>query len=384
MAAPASALRKVLLLGAGKIGAAVAELLAGTGDYEVAAVDRSRTLLRAVKLRGRPVERVVADVEDRITLSRLLDGQDAVVSALPFYLNVRVAEAAREAGVHYFDLTEDVETTRAIRKLARGARASFMPQCGLAPGFISIVAYHLAQSFDELDTVRMRVGALPQYPTNRLNYNLTWSTDGLINEYCNPCEAIYEGKRIEVLPMQGIERFSLDGVTYEAFNTSGGLGTLADTLNGKVRRLDYKTVRYPGHADQMRLLIDDLKLGERRALLKDVLENAIPVTLQDVVLVFATVTGQRAGRLTQESYAAKIYAREVNGEPWSAIQRTTAAGIAAMVDLMREGKLARRGFLRQEDVPLETFLANRFGQVYASEAVSVAIGAAPPNPVPSP
>jgi saccharopine dehydrogenase-like NADP-dependent oxidoreductase len=365
---------KILLLGAGKIGAAVAELLSGSGDFEVAAVDRTRRLLAGIP---HGVERVVADVEDAAALRRIMRGQDAALSALPFYLNVKVAEAARAAGVHYFDLTEDVETTNAVRRLARGARSAFMPQCGLAPGFIAIVANHLAASFDTLDTVRMRVGALPQYPTNALNYNLTWSTDGLINEYCNPCDAIHQGKRIEVLPLQGIEQFSLDGITYEAFNTSGGLGTLADSLAGKVRELNYKTVRYPGHAERMQLLINDLKLGERRALLKDVLETAIPITLQDVVLVFVTVTGRREGRLTQESYASKIYAREVNGRVWSAIQRTTAAGIAAMVDLMREGKLKRRGFLRQEDVPLGTFLANRFGSVYSAEAVDVAIGARP-------
>jgi saccharopine dehydrogenase-like NADP-dependent oxidoreductase len=177
---------KILLLGAGKIGAAVAELLAGSGDFEVAVVDKTRALLRDVRLHGGAVERIAADVEDRAAVRRLMRGQDAVVSALPFYLNVHVAEEARARAIHYFDLTEDVETTRAIAKLARGARSAFMPQCGLAPGFISIVANHLAASFDSLDTVRMRVGALPQYPTNALNYNLTWSTDGLINEYCNP------------------------------------------------------------------------------------------------------------------------------------------------------------------------------------------------------
>jgi saccharopine dehydrogenase-like NADP-dependent oxidoreductase len=134
--------------------------------------------------------------------------------------------------------------------------------------------------------VRLRVGALPQFPTNALNYNLTWSTDGLINEYCNPCEAIHEGKPIEVLALQGIEQFSLDGITYEAFNTSGGLGTLCETLAGKAREVNYKTVRYPGHCERMKMLVSDLKLGERRELFKDVLETAIPVTLQDVVLVF--------------------------------------------------------------------------------------------------
>src|SRR5690606_12924779 len=108
------------------------------------------------------------------------------VSALPFFLNVPVARAAREAGLHYFDLTEDVETTRQVMQIAAGARTAFMPQCGLAPGFVSIAAYDLARRFDSVETVRMRVGALPQFPTNALNYNLTWSTDGLINEYCNP------------------------------------------------------------------------------------------------------------------------------------------------------------------------------------------------------
>ena len=95
----------------------------------------------------------------------------------------------------------------------------------------------------------MRVGALPQFPTNALTYNLTWSTDGLINEYCNPCEAIHDGERMHVLPLEGIEHFSLDGVRYEAFNTSGGLGTLCDTLDGRVRELNYKTIRYQGHRD---------------------------------------------------------------------------------------------------------------------------------------
>ena len=107
-----------------------------------------------------------------------------------------------------------------------------MPQCGLAPGFISIAAYHLTRLFDKLDAVYMRVGALPQFPSNALKYNLTWSTDGLINEYCNPCEAIHDGRRIDVLPLEGLEHFSLDGVRYEAFNTSGGLGTLCETLDG--------------------------------------------------------------------------------------------------------------------------------------------------------
>jgi saccharopine dehydrogenase-like NADP-dependent oxidoreductase len=211
----------------------------------------------------------------------------------------------------------------------------------------------------------MRVGALPQFPTNALKYNLTWSTDGLINEYCNPCEAIHQSERREVLPLEGLEHFSLDGITYEAFNTSGGLGTLCDTLDGRVENLNYKTVRYPGHRDVIKLLVEDLRLGERRHILKDVMETAVPMTKQDVVLIFVTVSGMREGRLTQESYAKKIYNGHIGETEQSAIQITTAAGICAMVDLMRAGKLPSKGFVRQEDAMLSDFLANRFGSAYS-------------------
>ena len=174
----------------------------------------------------------------------------------------------RAAGAHYLDLTEDVASTRAVKQLAAGARTAFIPQCGLAPGFITIVASDLASHFDELQDVRMRVGALPKFPSNALNYNLTWSTDGVINEYCEPCEAIVNGQLRETKPLEELEEFSLDGVLYEAFNTSGGLGTLCETLAGKVRNLNYRTIRYPGHAAIMKALLNDLRLRDRRELLK--------------------------------------------------------------------------------------------------------------------
>jgi saccharopine dehydrogenase-like NADP-dependent oxidoreductase len=287
-----------------------------------------------------------------------------VLSASPYYLTPMIAAAAKAAGAHYFDLTEDVASTQTVKALAAGAKVAMVPQCGLAPGFVSIVAHDLTRRFDSLRDVQMRVGALPIYPTNALKYNLTWSTDGLINEYCNPCEAIIDGAMRETLALEEIEAFSLDGIGYEAFNTSGGLGTLCETLQGRVENLNYKTVRYPGHRDIVKMLIRDLRLGQRREILKDVLETALPMTLQDVVLIFCTVSGMRDGRLTQESYAKKIYSAEVNGKHLSAIQITTAAGICAMVDLLREGKLPQAGFVRQEEAKLSDFLANRFGRHY--------------------
>jgi len=361
-------MHRVLLLGAGKIGRMIARLLADAGDYDLLVADADAESLERIA-RQSGVATCRLDATDRQQLTEAMQGRDSVLSALSFRFNPLVAEIALQSGVSYFDLTEDVATTREVRKLADRAAAGqiFMPQCGLAPGFISIVAHHLTKLFDQLDSVRMRVGALPQFPTGALKYNLTWSTDGLINEYCNPCEAIHEGKRLEVLPLEGFEHFSLDGVRYEAFNTSGGLGTLCETLAGQVRELNYKTVRYQGHRAPMMMLVNELRLGERRPLLKEILERAVPITFQDVVVTFCTVTGLRKGQLVQITDARKIYHQPIGEENWSAIQITTAAGICAVLDMHAGGELPSRGFVRQEQVDFQRFLANRFGRYYDSQ-----------------
>ena len=354
---------KLILLGAGKIGETITHLLQSSGDYALTVADQDAARLTRVAELGATT--ILAEFGDADAIAELIRGHDYVISACPFYLTPAIAEAAVNVGAHYFDLTEDVASTRLVKDLARRASTALMPQCGLAPGFISVLAYAMARKFDSLRDVQMRVGALPVYPTNALKYNLTWSTDGLINEYCNPCEAINDGRLRDTLALEEVEAFSLDGITYEAFNTSGGLGTLCETLDGRVENLNYKTVRYPGHRDIVKMLIRDLRLGQRRAILKDVLEESLPMTQQDVVLVFVTVSGMREGRLTQESFAKKIYSRTIGGRLFSAIQITTAAGICAMVDMMREGALPQKGFVRQEEADLERFLANRFGQFYA-------------------
>ena len=362
-------MRHVTIIGAGKIGGAIARMLAETGDYKVTVADRSAEQLG--KLDAHPaVTTAEVDITDAAALDSLLKGQFAVLSAAPFHLTGAIAESAARTSTHNLDLTEDVATTRKVEELARGARSAFIPQCGLAPGFISIVAHDLTKHFDTLDTVRMRVGALPQYPSNALNYNLTWSTDGLINEYIEPCEAIVEGKLTVVPAMEEREEFSLDGVTYEAFNTSGGLGTLCETLDGRVRTLNYRSIRYPGHAAIMKALLNDLRLRDRRDLLKDILEQALPATMQDVVIIFVTVSGQRDGRLVQDSFVRKIYPQLLAGQMRSAIQITTASSLCAMLDLLAAGELPQSGFVRQEEVPLAKFLGNRFGRVYAMEALA--------------
>lgn len=371
-------MRSVLLVGGGKVGRTIARFLARTGDYDVTVADADARAFRNFSACD-GCRTSVVDATDKDALCEAATGKDVVVSALSYAYNVRVATAALEAGASYFDLTEDVATTRAVRLLADRAAPGqvFVPQCGLAPGFVGIAGHALAKKLDRVDALALRVGALPEHPTNALKYNLTWSTDGLINEYLNPCEVIERGERKLAPPLEGLEELSLDGVRYEAFHTSGGLGTLCETLEGAVRELSYKTIRYPGHRDLMRFLLHEMRLAERRELLREMLENAIPTTTQDVVIVVCEARGYKDGSSVQVTDARKIYGQNVDGEELGAIQLTTAAGICAMVDLHVEGRLAKEGFARQEDTSLEVFLANRFGRVFGRRAASAELGGTP-------
>ena len=362
-------MHRVLILGAGKIGALISGLLASSGSYQVQLADVDASIAEAVvRAHGAPgLSAHALNAKQRSALEHHLASHpvDAVISSLPFHCNVTVAEAARSAGVHYFDLTEDVEVTRSVRAIATGSSRAFVPQCGLAPGFISIAAAELIKHFQELRAVKLRVGALPQHPNNVLKYSLTWSTEGLINEYGNPCQAIVDGRTVEVAPLEGMEEIEIDGTLYEAFNTSGGLGSLAETHGTRCESMNYKTIRYPGHCEQMRLLMNDLKLNQDRGTLKRILENAVPQTLQDVVIVYAAVTGTQDGELREENYVNKIYPQLIAGRLWSAIQVTTAAGITSVVDLVLEHPDRYQGFIAQEEFRLTDILANRFGRHYA-------------------
>jgi saccharopine dehydrogenase-like NADP-dependent oxidoreductase len=362
-------MHRVLILGAGKIGALISGLLAESGSYTVFLGDVSGATANAVvRAHGSGnLTAVALDASDTASLVRHLAAHpvDAVISSLPYYCNVGVAKAARGAGAHYFDLTEDVEVTHAVVAIAEGAPQAFVPQCGLAPGFISIAANELMSHFDKLRTVKLRVGALPQHPNNVLKYSLTWSTEGLINEYGNPCQAIADGRTVEVAPLEGLEEIEIDGTLYEAFNTSGGLGSLADSHGARCESMNYKTIRYPGHCAQMQFLMNDLKLNHDRKTLKQVLENAVPQTLQDVVIIYAAVTGSQDGELREENYVNKVYPQLIAGRLWSAIQVTTASGIASVVDLVLQQPKLYKGFVPQEKFNMPDILRNRFGRYFA-------------------
>ncbi len=361
-------MHRVLVLGAGKIGSLVACLLAQRGTYEVhlgdITLDSSKHLVEELRLEG--VTPCTLDVRHPDTVSAYLSAHpvDAILSSLPYFCNPTVAGLALTHGLHYFDLTEDVEVTSQIKILSAGAAHAFMPQCGLAPGFISIAAHDLMTHFETLDTVKMRVGALPVHPSNALKYSLTWSTDGLINEYGNLCYGIEAGAKVPLQPLEGYETIELDGLLYEAFNTSGGLGTLADSYTGTVQTMNYKTLRYPGHCEKIHLLMKDLKLNEDRETLKRILERAIPQTLQDVVLIYASVTGTQDGSLFEENYVKKIYPQCIKGRLWSAIQVTTASSACCVMDLVLNQPSQYHGFITQESVSLKEFLSNDFGACF--------------------
>jgi saccharopine dehydrogenase-like NADP-dependent oxidoreductase len=356
---------RVLVLGAGKIGSLVACLLSQQGRYDVhlgdVTLDAPKHLVEDLALSR--VTPAVLDVREPEMVTSYLTAHpvDAIISSLPYFCNPTVAELALKRGCHYFDLTEDVEVTNQIRALSEGAAHAFVPQCGLAPGFISIVTHDLMTHFETLDHVKMRVGALPVHPSNALKYSLTWSTDGLINEYGNLCYGIEKGRKIPLQPLEGYETIELDGLLYEAFNTSGGLGTLADSSVGRVNTMNYKTLRYPGHCEKIHLLMKDLRLNEDRKTLKRVLEHAIPQTLQDVVLIYASVAGTKQGEFFEESYVKKVYPQCIQGKLWSAIQVTTASSVCCVMDLLLRAPTARRGFITQESISLKDFLANDFG-----------------------
>lgn len=355
----------VAVLGAGKIGRMVAHMLGHSGSYKVRLADVVPDAPKKVAAKTPNVTAHTVDLNQEKTLEPVLSGATAVLSCLPFECNPFIAAQAVKYDQHYLDLTEDVETTRAVLKNVERSSKAFIPQCGLAPGFITIVGVHLMKGMTEIEGLKLRVGALPRYPSNMLRYNLTWSTEGLINEYGNPCEVLRDGEVATVLPLEGLEELMIDGARYEAFNTSGGLGSLCHTLKGRVKNLDYKSIRYPGHNQLIRFLYNDLKMNDDRENLRVIFERSLPGTFQDVVVIFVSAVGKQDGYYVERTYARAVHHQHLQGENWSAIQITTASGITAVLDLLLEGQTPQKGFVRQEDVSYQQFISNRFGKYYA-------------------
>ena len=347
----------IAVLGLGKVGHLAAEMLAEAG-FEVTGFD-SRPIPDT------PFSVRHADFADAYALRKALEGQEAVLSCLPHAFNKAVASASHALGAHYFDLTEDVSTTRHIRGLAASAKGVMAPQCGLAPGFVAIVGAHLADEFERVRSIRLRVGALPQHPTGMLGYAFNWSPEGVVNEYLNDCEVIEEGVLKSVSAMEWVETVYVGGVRLEAFTTSGGLGTMYETYAGRIENLDYKTMRYPGHVALMNFFFHELLMREDRAAAGRILTHAKPPVDDDVVYVHVAAEGWASGRLGRKEFVRAYYPVEIGGESRTAIAWTTAGSAAAVIEMVQSGALPRQGFLKQESVPLQSFLATRTGRLYA-------------------
>ena len=332
---------KIAIVGSGNIGWALKKLL--KDDYDIRQGDITDGF----------------DASDTSQVKDFLKDIDAVISAGPFAVNKNIAKIASQEGIGYFDLTEDVETTEFIKSLE--SKNILMPQCGLAPGAINICAAGMMKHFDSVNEVMMRVGALPRFTTNEMSYYLSWSTNGLINEYCNEADAIYEGKAIKVMPLEGAEKIVIDGESFEAFNTSGGCATMCDTFEDKVETLSYKTIRYPGHLNHMKFLFNDLHLKKNKDVLEKLFDKEVPRTKNDVIIFFVKVIGLIDGVLQEKTYLRKIY----GDEKYSAIQLTTASGVCSVLKMYLDGKIGNKGFIKQESLSWDDFIENKYGQVYA-------------------
>jgi saccharopine dehydrogenase-like NADP-dependent oxidoreductase len=351
-------MENILVLGMGKVGSLVGVLL--SKNFTVTALDQKQPHYDYTL----PFECLQGDVKDLSFMKSEISKYDAVVSALPYFLNKPIAQLAHDEGVHYFDLTEDVSTTKFIQNLGATSQAVLAPQCGLAPGLIGIIGMDLTYSFDQIRDIELRVGALPRYPNGQLAYSFTWSPHGVINEYLNDAEAIHNGQKKFVPSLEGFEYINIEGQEFEAFTTSGGLGTLCDTFEGKVDTLNYKTIRYPGHGKLMRFLMYELILKNNKDQLERILSNAKPPVEEDVVYVYAVVEGWQNKTLSRKEYYKAFHPIEIEGKKWRAISWTTAASLVAVIELVAAGVLPQRGFLKQEEIPFKKFLETPTGALF--------------------
>lgn len=351
-------MKNILTLGLGKVGTLVGVLL--SEKYQVTGVDKKKPHYDF----DLPFDVLEGDVTNESFMRDLIGKNDAVVSALPYFLNKPIAKIAHELGKHYFDLTEDVDTTNYIRDLSKTSKGVMAPQCGLAPGLIGIAGADLTKEFTKLRDIELRVGALPKYPNGLMAYSFTWSPAGVINEYINDAEAIHNGVRKMVPSLDGMEYINIEGREFEAFTTSGGLGTMCETYEGKVDTLNYKTIRYPGHGKLMKFMIQELIMKEDKAQLSQILENAKPPVKEDIVYVYAVVEGWKGDKLFRNEYYKAFSPITIGGQEWRAISWTTAASLASVIEMVDNGDLPSQGFIKQEEIPFDKFLQTKNGQLF--------------------
>ena len=369
----------ILILGAGRMGLGAAFDLAhnSTGVERVTVADFDEGRARAVAETigaGVRVRAARVDVGDYAGVVGLMRGQDAVISCVPYVHNLSLARAAIEARANFCDLGGNnaiVDAELALDAEARAAGVRIIPDCGLAPGMVSVLVAHGAARFERLDEVHIRVGGLPQNPKPPLDYQIVFSVEGLINEYVERARVIRDGHIIEVESMTEVESLDFPAPygRMEAFQTSGGTSTLPETFAGRVRELDYKTIRYPGHCERFKLLVDlgladgvEIELdGARvspRRLLGELLTRRLPADEPDLVFVRVEFRGRMSDGEETRTLRYDIIDRHDEQTGLSAMMRTTAFPASIIAQMMARGDITKTGAIPQERcVPPARFVA---------------------------
>lgn len=379
---------KMLVLGAGRMGLGAVHDLASQSDVEevtVADFDGAKARDVASKVKHGRVMPLQLDVTHHQAVVDLMKGHAATLSCVVYKLNLGLARAAIEAGTNFCDLggnNDVVDAELALDAQARQRGINIIPDCGLAPGMVAVLVAHAVLGFEQLDEIHIRVGGLPQNPRPPLNYQMVFSVEGLINEYIERARVIRNGKIIEVDSMTELELLDFPEPfgMMEAFQTSGGTSTLPDTFLGRVRDLDYKTIRFPGHCEKFKTMIalglcsseavdlDGARVAPRR-LLGDLLVRNLPHDEPDVVLVRVEVSGLVNGKPRRLRY--DIVDRHDPKTGLSAMMRTTAFPASIVALMMARGETSPKGALPQERcIPPELFmqeLAKRNIKVVKSE-----------------
>lgn len=325
----------VVIVGAGRVGLSLAGMLSEAGSYEVLLADCTDEALSAARSLGFAAH--YADAARPEEIRRLLADADVIVAAVPDRLVPGMAQAAADAGAHYLDFSEATEAVHSAASRHNEGLA-FLAGCGVSPGLVDAIAYNLVLQLDPGSDLDVRVGAIPARRTNRLGYGLVWNLDGLIAEYTDDCAAIVDGAWVELPALSGRVEFSMDGVDYEAFRTSGSIKALQRLVAPSVRNLTFRTIRYPGHLDYMQFLLDDLDLRSRHYLLTTLLRNGLPVDDPDALIIQVRASGTRDGKSVEDEFSSRIEAR-AGGEGQGALAMASAAHAAALIDMLRLGRL---------------------------------------------
>lgn len=352
---------KILVLGAGRMGYGAAyDLIHNSPDVTAVTIADFHGDLATNAAAKIGTDRIAAkqiDAGNYAAVVELFNGHDSVISCVNYWYNESLSKAAIETGANFCDLGGNnyvVDSQLALDAEAKAAGISIIPDCGLAPGMVSVLAMHGAKQFDSLDEIHIRVGGLPQAPQPPLDYQLVFSVEGLINEYIEVARVIRDGQIVEVPSMTELESLSFAGFpSLEAFQTSGGTSTLPDTFLGKIKHLDYKTIRYAGHCDKFKTMIDlglcssdemvvDYQKVKPRKVFGDLLQKHLPADGPDYVLVRLEFKGD--GKTLTYDIVDKL--DDATG--LSAMMRTTAFPASIIAQMMARGDVSQRGATPQE------------------------------------